>query len=53
MDTITKEQADRIEAKIDDLLKFTEQAKEALASFASGPAAKMMAAMARGLGGGR
>lgn len=53
--TSTQEQtqADRIEAKLDQLIEFADQVKKALDGFASGPAAKMFAAMARGIGAGR
>lgn len=50
---VTQEQADRIEAKLDKVIEFTEQAKAALETFANGPMSKVFAAMTRSMGAGR
>ena len=49
---VTQEQADRIEAKLDQLIEFRDQAAQALQAFTSGPMARMLASMAKGMGGG-
>lgn len=49
---IDQEQADRIEAKLDKVIEFTEQAQAALAGFAAGPGASVMKALMRGVGAG-
>lgn len=46
-------QLDRIEAKLDQVIEFTETAKGALENFMTGPGAKMMAVMSRAMGGGK
>lgn len=49
---VTQEQANRIEGKLDELLEFADQVKAAIEGFSTGPMAKLMAGMVRGVGGG-
>jgi hypothetical protein len=51
--SMTQEQADRIEAKLDKLIEFSEQVGQAIQGFTTGPGAKILSAMARGMGAGR
>lgn len=49
---VTQEQADRIEGKLDQLIEFARKVETAIEGFSTGPMAKILAGMARGVGGG-